>query len=219
MYWGVPRLDGLLRARCSTIFERPLAFLAVLLGASLVTYMAMVLAFGPYRWFGQGLGPFWVQSSRALLYPTYFTAGVAVGAYGLGRSAFGPLGPLGRQSWRWRIAGIVAFLAALVVIGKSAFGVPYGIVFTVACAVMGLALTSVFLRHANRANIVWENLASNSYGIFLVHYPFVIWLQYLLLDAPLLAVVKALTVFGCALALSWSATAVTRRIPAVARVI
>jgi hypothetical protein len=46
-----------------------------------------------------------------------------------------------------------------------------------------------------------------------------VWLQYALLTADLPAVVKAATVFGGAVLLSWSASASLRRLPAIARII
>lgn len=218
-YLAWPAADRFLKRRCSTLFGRPIAFFGLLIAVSLAAYLPMVLAFGPYRWFGQGLGPFWVQSSRVLLYPAYFAVGVAVGAYGVQRSLFADGGPLATASRRWRTVGLAAFLVAATVIGMSPSRFVYGVVFVPACTAMGLALISIFLRHADRTNVIWDDLAANSYGIFLVHYPFVIWLQYLLLGAALPAVVKAAVVFVCALGLSWGSTALLRRIPAVARVV
>ena len=42
---------------------------------------------------------------------------------------------------------------------------------------------------------MWDSLRGNAYGIYLVHYAFVTWLQYALLHAPLAAMVKAALVF------------------------
>jgi len=63
-----------------------------------------------------------------------------------------------------------------------------------------------------------NSLADNAYGIYFVHYVFVIWLQYLLLGAPLFAIVKGAIVFVGALALSWATTAAVCCIPIGARV-
>jgi len=46
-----------------------------------------------------------------------------------------------------------------------------------------------------------------------------VWLQYALLTAELSAIAKAVTVFGGAVLLSWSASASLRRLPAIARII
>ncbi len=49
-----------------------------------------------------------------------------------------------------------------------------------------------------------DSLSVNAYGMYLVHYPFVVWMQYALLNAPLPAIVKAALVFAVAVALSWA---------------
>jgi CubicO group peptidase (beta-lactamase class C family) len=54
------------------------------------------------------------------------------------------------------------------------------------------------------------------YGIYLVHYIFIIWLQYAVYDYAWPAGAKAAIVFAGTLALSWGLTAMLRRIPAVA---
>src|SRR5207247_10998298 len=55
------------------------------------------------------------------------------------------------------------------------------------------------------------------YGIYLVHYVFVIWLQYILLGVALFAAAKAAIVFTGALALSWATSAAVCRLPIGAR--
>jgi surface polysaccharide O-acyltransferase-like enzyme len=64
-----------------------------------------------------------------------------------------------------------------------------------------------------------DSLRDNAYGMYLIHYAFVSWLQYALLKATLPAIAKGSVGFLATLALSWSVTAVLRRIPAVAELI
>jgi surface polysaccharide O-acyltransferase-like enzyme len=52
-----------------------------------------------------------------------------------------------------------------------------------------------------------ESLSTNAYGIYLLHYIFVVWLQYALLAVDLNAIGKATIVFAGALTLSWAASA------------
>ena len=51
--------------------------------------------------------------------------------------------------------------------------------------------------------------------MYLVHYVFVVWLQYALLDAALFAICKAAIVFGGTLITSWAIVA--RTLPLVSR--
>ena len=64
-----------------------------------------------------------------------------------------------------------------------------------------------------------DSLSENAYGMYLVHYVFVVWMQYALLDAALLAIAKATIVFGVTLLLSWATTAAIRGIPLGSRLI
>jgi hypothetical protein len=59
----------------------------------------------------------------------------------------------------------------------------------------------------------------DAYGMYLVHYLFVVWLQYALLGAGLLALGKGAIVFGGTLLLSWGTVAAVRCVPAAAQVI
>ena len=111
-------------------------------------------------------------------------------------------GMLARRWLRWLLGTTAAFLlwvvpTALVVQGATFPGLRLlanlGLVLCAASACFALA--AAFLRFAGRHRPVFESLADNSYGIYLVHYVFVIWLQYLLLHAPLFAVAKAAIVF------------------------
>jgi surface polysaccharide O-acyltransferase-like enzyme len=62
-------------------------------------------------------------------------------------------------------------------------------------------------------------MRTQAYGIYLLHYMFIIWLQYAVFGAALPAGVKAAIVFVGTLAGSWMLTALLRRIPVVARMI
>ena len=49
--------------------------------------------------------------------------------------------------------------------------------------------------------------------MYLIHYVFVVWLQYALLNAPLFAFAKVAIVFNVTLALSWATSAALRHLP------
>jgi peptidoglycan/LPS O-acetylase OafA/YrhL len=80
-------------------------------------------------------------------------------------------------------------------------------------------MLGLVLRFAGRRLPVFDVLKRDAYGLYLVHYVFVVWLQYALLAAGLLAVVKGAIVFAGTLLLSWGIIAAIRRIPPAAQVI
>jgi glucans biosynthesis protein C len=75
------------------------------------------------------------------------------------------------------------------------------------------------LRFATHRSRVLDSLSENAYGMYLLHFVFVVWLQYLLLGVALFAIAKASIVFGVTLLLSWAATATMCRVPLGARVV
>jgi glucans biosynthesis protein C len=75
-----------------------------------------------------------------------------------------------------------------------------------------LVFVAVFQRFA-RPSAIFDAIATDSFGIFVVHYFFVHWTQYLLLDWDLPGAVKGVLVFAIALPLSWGCAALLRHLP------
>jgi peptidoglycan/LPS O-acetylase OafA/YrhL len=204
--------------------RRPIAFFAILVAASAVAYIPLALAFNPFRW--TQFGPFFFQTSRILHYLVYFLIGVGVGAAGLERGLLARDGTLARRWFLWAAAALFVFglAGAVFIVAISAQDSPYlwgalgGFTFTLSCAATSMAFLSLFVRFAKPRKI-FDSLRENAYGIYLIHYAFVSWLQFALLKAQLSAIEKGFIVFAGTLALSWIAIAAIRRVPAVARVI
>ena len=55
--------------------------------------------------------------------------------------------------------------------------------------------------------------------MYLIHYLFIVWLQFAMLATGLPAILKAMVVFAGTLALSWAATAGLRQVSAVSQII
>jgi peptidoglycan/LPS O-acetylase OafA/YrhL len=173
------------------------------LGAvTLASLLPLLLRFGPYLWFSWG--PFSIQASRMLLYPAYFLVGAAAGP-GLrveGRrtvivaaALFLPL--LAEQTGELRIPGLLS---------PGTWLVLYGVTLALFCTAATRTLLALFARFQIRSPI-WDSLSANSYGIYLVHYVFVLWGQYVLVDSKIGAIPKAAAVFVAALGLSWGCSA------------
>lgn len=57
-----------------------------------------------------------------------------------------------------------------------------------------LCRIAVSLHFATKHSRLLDRLSANAYGLYLVHYNFVVWLQYALLDTALVAMIKAAVV-------------------------
>ena len=202
---------------------RPKPFVIALLSASALAYVPLALVFNPWDWFH--VGPFSFQYCRPLHYLVYFFAGAGVGAYGVDRGLLAVDGWLAR---RWAAAGAaatVSFLLWLGMVGLAMAGdgppplsvqMLQALSFVACCAAGVLFTLALFLRFANRRLAALDPLHDKTYGIYLIHYVFSIWLQYALLGLAMFAVVKAMIVFTGTLLMSWASVVALRRIPAAA---
>ena len=91
--------------------------------------------------------------------------------------------------------------------------------YVLACAAGCFFLIAVALRFAAKRSPTLGALAASAYALYLLHYVFVVWLQYALLGTPLLAVIKAAIVFGLTLLFTWITATAVQRIPLGARLI
>lgn len=226
LYRVWPAIFGGLGVIANALGGAPAKFYAVLAGASALVYLPLALAFNPWDWFQ--IGPFGFQQARPLHYAVYFFAGAAIGAGGLERGLLASEGRLAK-GWRtWLAAALalfgvwIAFTAQTMDEGAPAplwLRVAAGLSFSAACAAACFSMLSLFVRFATARHPLAESLSDNAYGMYIVHYVFVVWLQYALRGAPLHAIGKAAIVFGATLVLSYAATAGIRCLPMGARVI
>jgi surface polysaccharide O-acyltransferase-like enzyme len=151
-----------------------------------------------------------------LHYLVYFFAGFAIGSYGCDRGILRGDGPFARQWLAWLAAAGAGFaawggLTSLTLPDWSTSPLAYRLAaafaFPLACATGALCLLAISLRLMRTRDRALESLSTNAYGIYLLHYIFVVWLQYALLAVDLNAIGKATIVFAGALTLSWAASA------------
>ena len=203
----------------------PIKFFACLLGISAVVYIPLAMKFNPLAW--TQFGPFSFQTSRVVHYLAYFLMGISLGAYGIERGVLAAGGKLARRGLLWSIAAIVVFVAAsqlfILIVTTRTSSVTWlaiaDLTFPITGATTSMAMLAMFVRFVKKSRGILDSLRDNAYGVYLVHYVFVNWLQYALLKSHLPGFTKATIVFLLAVALSWITTAALRRIPAVARIV
>jgi len=179
----------------------------------------LALRFNPFGW--SAWGPFPFQTSRALHYLVYFFLGMGIGAYGLERGFLACDGKLRRRWWLWCVASLVAFalgigvgIAAMTVhLGSRAWEIAGDSAFVLSSAASSFAFMALFTRFAGKHPRILGSRNGNAYGIYLVHYAFVSWVQQGLLKLELPAIVMGPMVFVSAALLSWGTVALIRRIP------
>ncbi|MGC1344230.1 MAG: acyltransferase [Candidatus Binataceae bacterium] len=225
MFAAMPRFGDAIGRLASNGREHPVRFFWLLVGASAAAYIPMAGVFGPLNW--TMFGPFEFQTARLFHYAVYFLAGIAVGANGSERGLLAPDGKLARRWARWTILMIATFLTfvALVAAGQGRTPSPAeaaivgGAIFALACGTISFAFLALFVRFARRRFWVFDSLSDNEYGMYLIHYMFVSWVQFAILGLALPAIGKGLLVFATVLLLSWGTSAAIRGIPLVSRIV
>ena len=209
-------------------FDQPARFFLFLVAVTVVTYIPALVWFGPNRWFE--FGPFDVQASRILLYASYFFIGAGIGAAHFDQGVLSDDGRLAKSGWGWLVATLIPYclLWVMIYIKRAILGNPspqpdwylaiYGFFFVVFSAAILFTILGYFLR-SKRLWIVLDRMQGDAYGMFLVHYPIVLWLQYWLFDYDLPAIVKATIAFVLTVVLSWAVTAALRKIPGATKVL
>jgi peptidoglycan/LPS O-acetylase OafA/YrhL len=213
LYQFAPAWSDKLGQLAASSRQHPVRFVAGLMIASALVYVPVAAVYSPWTW--ATIGPLSFQICRPLHYLVYFFAGYALGAHPLDRGLLAADGPLARRWALWLAASIAGFglwaaPTSLIVNGAEApliVRVASALGFVVACASACFALPALCLRFAPERRQVLDSLSANAYGIYLVHYAFIVWLQYVLLGVALFAIGKAAIVFGGTLLVSWAAAA------------
>ena len=207
---------GALTARAGT---RPGVYFLWLTAASALAYVPMALAFTPMAWAERG--PLSVQFCRPLLYLVFYLAGLGVGAQGFDQGLLAADGALARGWTRWLGLNTLAFVSWLGLMGLSltfhpaplALQIAADIVFAIAAASGCFAALALSLRFAGSYSRILDPIAKNALGLYVVHYPFSVWLQYSLLGVALFAFAKAMIVLALATLSSMALIVLLRLVP------
>ena len=230
--WSMaPKILAALGRLIATLRDRPMTAFVAFLILSIVSYLPLHLAFGDGAWFEPGHYPFPIQTSRILLYPAYFFTGVGIGVVSLRAGIFAENGEIAKR-WPVWLAFAVLFYGAILLLVYAHHNwianfaspalwwkVAYGVAFASYSAAMAFTVPATSLRLAYSSLKLLDAMQPSAYGIYLLHYMFIIWLQYIVYDPPWPAFVKFAIVFTGTLGGSWVLTVLLRKIPVVARMI
>jgi len=209
--------------------RRPAAFFAVMLAVTAAFYIPGRIHFGAGSWFE--FGPFSVQHGRVMLYATYFFFGAGIGVAQMDRGLLAADGRMAKVSWDWMMLALVPYclLWGLIYIKREILGNPahlpdwyegaYALFFVIFSVAIMFLILAYFLRFKHSGSSILDPMQADAYGMFLVHYPIALWLQYWLFDFNLPATVKAVVVFVLTVLLSWALTRALRQIPGAKRVL
>lgn len=186
------------------------AWLMLFIVVCAVAYLPFHLAFGKSHWLTAG--PFGIQSSRIGLYLLSFAAGAFIGPERLARA-------FERQWVRWPPLAVIATAAFLALDGRQVPAWVDGVMLVLFSTITAFALLALAVRFSRMSGATGSSLSANAYGIYLVHWPIVLWLQLVLLWIPLSPLTKGVLALTLGFTLSWAASSLLRRLPGVARAV
>jgi peptidoglycan/LPS O-acetylase OafA/YrhL len=231
VWWIAPKIPAAFGQLIFALRNRPKTAFVAFLIVSVVSYLPMHLAFGDGAWFEPGHYPFPIQTSRILLYPAYFFTGFGIGVISLRAGVLAEDGEIAKRWPVWLAFAILFYGAILLLVYAhhnwiANFSSPalwwktaYGLAFAMFSAAMAFTVPTTSLRLARSSLRLLDAMRPSAYGIYLLHYIFIIWLQYVVYDPAFPAGVKAAIVFVVTLSGSWALTIMLRKIPVVARMI
>ncbi len=210
--------------------NRPVMLFAAFLAITIAAYEPMRVYFGDASWLEIGSLPLPIQTSRIFLYAAYFFAGVTVGVTGLKAGLLAENGELSKRWPLWTAIAALFYGGILVLVyvhhNWVDFNSPplwwsrsYSLVFAIFSGAMCFAIPAIHLGFAKARWRLLDAMRRSAYGIYLLHYIFIVWLQYAVYDLPLHAGAKFAIVFIGTLSISWALTIALRKIPFVARMI
>ena len=130
-------------------------------------------------------GPFGIQASRIGLYAFFFFAGAIVGA--------DRVAAIFARHWlRWPLLAVLATALLLAADRRSLPDWVDGGVMVVFATAMAVGLLALAVRFGRRHTAIGDSLSANAYGIYVLHWPIVLWVQLALVLTPFGAVTKGL---------------------------
>ncbi|WP_316820245.1 acyltransferase [Pedobacter gandavensis] len=201
--------------------DKPIITLLIWYLLTWISYVPFMFWFSPGSW--TGTGPFDFQTSRILLYFSYFLLGTVLGSLGTDLGVFSSKSVWIRKWPLWISACILTYVLLKMtespltkwheqkVLSRTTATLIYRSIWVLSCSLSSIALISLFKQTFHRTNRYWQSLADNAYGIYLIHYVFVIWCQFLLLELELSALWKFILTFLVSITASWGITVLIRK--------
>jgi surface polysaccharide O-acyltransferase-like enzyme len=202
--------------------HRPVSFFAILFSVTGILYVPVAYTIGAGTW--TGIGPFDFQLSRILLYFGYFLLGVFIGNTDFNTNLFSTESGIVKKWWLWILLALTVYAILTIISGPLAQWVAenkikefnawmiYYTIYTASCVLSSIAFITFFRKQIDSHKTLLGSLSRNAYLIYLIHYVFVIWCQFLLMKFNIPAIIKFSMTFILTLSLSWIASILLRKI-------
>src|SRR5664280_358788 len=219
-----PFIKGILNKLSESLLilkTKPFKLLFIWFLITWIIYVPLRLIFGPDSW--TGLGPFDFQKSRLLLYFGYFIFGTVIGSTPFEKGLFSDDSAFMKKWPTWISFCVLIFLILLIIdepfrrlTGTKQMNVIhvqliYSIVYVSSCTLSCIAFLTAFKALVKSSKFWMYSLVANSFSIYLIHYVFIVWCQYVLLSLNISAIIKVFVTFWVVLSVSWLVSYLIRK--------
>jgi glucan biosynthesis protein C len=214
------------RKKPTLTIKSPLKSALIIFVVTFLAVAPLVVKFGAGTWVPFLSPPFWFQLPRIGLYFIWFIVGILIGMNGIKKSILATDGPLARRWLFWIIACMVVFnllwfvprlLFQAMNAPKEICYLADGILRTLSCTASCYGFFALFSGLINKPRPWMDNVARYAFIMYIVHYIYVTWTQYLLLGISLPAALKFIIVFVITVALSMLTAKMILKSPKLAR--
>jgi glucans biosynthesis protein C len=190
---------------------------------SALSYLPLLSRYGFSAWTNLFVSPFSFQIARIGLYGLWFVFGFLVGAPNYAGGLLSRGAPLARRWPRWILLCVISYNALCLIprlgvvqqLSVSGRGAIEAVLWVLSCVASCFGFLALFRGVEMKPRRWMNSLARCAYGMYLVHYVFVLWLQWLLLNRQIHAGIKFVFVFLGTVLLSWVTVQAALRIPKV----
>ncbi len=209
--------------------KNPLRFFIIFFVVASLAFIPISLWVGQYKW--TGFGPFDFQVNRVFLYFIFFIFGTSIGSSNW-ENIFFTNNKFLNKSWQfWLTICLFSYLLVELFnynvwnivregkLGVNSAWLVFDLVFVASCISSSFAFISIFKQNIQKESSLWTNLSANAFGIYLLHYIFITWLQFAFLNVSLPVLIKFLIVFFVTLTASWTIVNFVRKFNAVNQII
>jgi glucans biosynthesis protein C len=216
------KLNGRIEKLSSCIKNKPVILFVTLFVITWILYVPIAYNIGAGTW--TGIGPFDFQLSRILLYFGYFIIGVLIGNTDFNNDLFSIKSTIVKKWWLWLVLSLLVYALLTMIaeplrqmlkngIIKEFYAwMIYYIIYVASCIMSCIAFITTFRKLVHTGKRWWDSLSENAYLIYLIHYIFVIGIQFALLTYNIPAILKFFITFIFALSFSWLASILLRKV-------
>jgi glucans biosynthesis protein C len=229
LYQCFNKLSSKTGLKISAIKNRPFTFFIILFCVTWILYVPIAYSIGAGTW--TGIGPFDFQLSRILLYFGYFMLGILIGNTDFNNEIFSIKSAIVKKWWLWLLLSLMVYSALTIIseplrqmlknntIKEFNAWMIYFLFYVASCTISCIAFITTFRKLTTKESYWWNSLSENAYLIYLIHYIFVVWCQFLLLKFDIPAFIKFSLTLIFSLSLSWLASVQFRKITIIKKYI